>query len=64
MKFKFSSVERAFLKDLEQQALDENMIVDYETLKLVPLEGYSKEWPMGDNAPQDPEQAGWHDINE
>jgi hypothetical protein len=64
MKIYFSPVMRAFLNDLEEEALQKNMKVDYETLKLVPLDGgYNKEWPMGDNAPQDPEQAGWDDID-
>lgn len=64
MKIQFNPVMRAFLKDLEEDALMRNMQVDYETLTLVPLEGFTKEWPMGDNAPQDPEQAGWDDINQ
>lgn len=56
MKFMLSPTMLAFLNDLEEQAIELNMDVDYETLTLVPIAGYRTLWPEGDRVPED---EGW-----
>lgn len=60
----FTQDMKELLLAMEDFAVQTAKQIDYETLRVVPLDGVPKSWPEGDNAPQDPEQAGWDNFNE